>query len=251
MQVYNPFGSVLRLVAALVGLSSCTKSDDSPKSPQAPDSTAQVDTARPLASMTLLEATGPRLVEDSSNSEPKLELRDNEFVIHIPAAMARVLAGSLPGFTPVQRSAFDKRLVRWVADRRNREPPSILADSDAVFASALSVVVGDFNGDGRRDVAMDGVAGDSTARVFLLAAADSKASPQLIYLYPPQKFQDYGPSINYMTLVRPGKIGGFDPVEGSEPLDLRTDAVEVIVFEKASEVYFLERGIVKRFTTSD
>jgi len=116
------------------------------------------------------------------------------------------------------------------------------------------VVVGEFNGDGKKDVVMEGVGRDSSAAFFLLSGADSKSTPQLVYMYRPQKAQKVQfpePSINYMALVRPGKVRGFEEVEGSEPLNLRTDAVERSIFEKASEVYFLDHGVVQRFTTSD
>lgn len=240
------------LISGLV-VTACAKPDRGTTT-RAQDSAKAVETAdtSSTASAIPLNTRGPRLVVDSSGSSPHLELRNEEFVLHLPAAMARVLTDNLPGFTPTQRSAIDTALVSWVDHRIDRAIPTIgEPDSDLVFASAMSVAVGDFNGDGRPDVAMEGTAGDSVAAFFLLASPDSGSIPQLIYMYPTQKAWNFEPSINYMTLVRPGKLHGFEEVEGPEPLTLRTDAIEWAAFGKASEIYFLEGGVLKRFTTSD
>jgi hypothetical protein len=57
--------------------------------------------------------------------------------------------------------------------------------------------------------------------------------------------------IFYFTLVRPGKVTGFAEDDGIPVLDLKHDAIDFGIFEKASELYYIENGVVKIFTTSD
>lgn len=185
-----------------------------------------------------------------------MELRGGEFVVHLPLEMARVLADSLPGFSPMKRTAFDTGLVEW-RDRTAADPqppPLDPADSDAVWAAALSVAVGDFNGDSTRDVAMEGIAGDTFAAFFLLSASKSQPQPALLYFRAPVKgtwSQTAKSFSNYFTLVRPGKVSGFSEDDDVPVLNLHHDAIDFGYFEKASELYYIENGVVKSFTTSD
>jgi hypothetical protein len=244
-------------VYMVVGLAACAKADQAAKVDQRHDSVSVADTAKPEPPSVAFAADSesPRLVVDSAAKEPVLVLRNGEFVVRLPLDMARVLADNLPGFAPMKRAAFDTGLVRWRDHYADRGPPSLdPADSDGVWASALSVVVGDFNGDSKRDVAMEGIAGDTFAVFFLLSASDVKSRPVLLYFHPPQKgnwSQTGATFINYLTLVHPGKVGGFTE-EGDPPLlDLHNDAVDYSIFEKASELYYIEKGVVQIFTTSD
>ncbi|HEV7837461.1 MAG TPA: hypothetical protein VGO75_05270, partial [Gemmatimonadaceae bacterium] len=66
---------------------------------------------------------GPRIAPDSLVTEPLLELQGNEWVLRLPAAMARVLYDSLPGFAPYQLSGWQPSTVaRMVA----RDPGAAL-----------------------------------------------------------------------------------------------------------------------------
>ena len=241
----------------VVGLAACAKADQAAKADRPHDSVSVVDKAipEPPPAAFVVDSGSPRLVVDSAVKEPVLELRNGEFVVRLPVDMARVLADSLPGFAPMKRAIFDKGLISWVDHYADRMPRvSNPADSDAIWVRALSVVVGDFNGDSRRDIAMEGVAGDTFAIFFLLSASNSKEKPALLYFHPPSKGASGTVTsfIDYLTLVHPGEIGGFEE-DASEPpvLQLRHDAVELGIFEKASEVYYVENGVVKIFTTSD
>lgn len=51
--------------------------------------------------------------------------------------------------------------------------------------------------------------------------------------------------------MRPGNVTGFAEDEETPVLDLKTDAIDLGIFEKASELYDIENGVVKIFTTSD
>jgi hypothetical protein len=170
------------------------------------------------------------------------------YVLHLPVKMAQVLYDSLPGFSPFERSAYKKDLVEWVDKSASQQRQRDGRASDP--ASALSVVVGDFNGDSRRDVAMRGGSRDSSATVFLLAPSDGRP-PRLIFIGRPQQIFPSEREWVYLRPVHPGTHTGFEEAEGSAPLNLRTDAVEVVAFEKASTIVFLENGTLQRFSTSD
>ncbi|MGI8400225.1 MAG: hypothetical protein ACR2NS_01290 [Gemmatimonadaceae bacterium] len=43
----------------------------------------------------------------------------------------------------------------------------------------------------------------------------------------------------------------MDPSLEGSPLDLRTDAIQVVVIEKASVIYYLDHGVIHENTTSD
>jgi hypothetical protein len=75
-----------------------------------------------------------------------------------------------------------------------------------------------------------------------------------VYFHPPHKGSATptdGSFIEYLTLVHPGKVAGFTE-EGAPPvLDLHRDAVEYAAYEKASEIYYIDKGVVQIFTTGD
>jgi hypothetical protein len=244
---------------SIVSLAGCAKTEQAPQLEQSRDSAPLAVTPKPQPAPVVFrtDSGSPRLVIDSATKEPRLELRDGEFVVHLPLDMARVLADSLPGFAPIKRSSFDTSLVGW-RDRQaaNPEPPPLdPADSDAIWAAALSVAVGDFDGDSKRDIAMEGISGELYASFFLLSASASRAQPALLYFRPPSSsawVKAEKSVINYFTLVRPGKVSGFSEEEGDTPvLSLHHDAIDFGIFEKASELYYIENGVVQVFTTSD
>ncbi|HMG99803.1 MAG TPA: hypothetical protein VK555_00250, partial [Terriglobales bacterium] len=104
----------------------------------------------------LMEALGPRLVVDSAVIAARLDIIGNEYVLRISPSMARALQDSLPDFRPIPRSEFHKSVLSWVA-------------TDDSVSRPLSVVIGDFDGDGQRDAAMMGVSRDTSATVMVLA----------------------------------------------------------------------------------
>jgi len=240
-----------------LSLAGCAKTDTTTKLEPPHDSVSVVDTlkAKPAPIVFALDTGSPRLVIDSTAKEPTLQFRDGVFTVLLPLDMAGVLADSAPGFTPLKRSAFDKEVIAWMDQYGERMPPSLDAkDSTAIWARALSVVIGDFNGDSKRDVAMEGVTGDAFVLFFLLSASTVNARPALLYFHPPSPgtAQYVKESvIDFLTRVPPGKITGFAEEGESPKLDLHHDAVELSIFGKASEIYYIENGVVQVFTTSD
>jgi hypothetical protein len=228
-------------------LANCEKSERLSQEKSPPDSARVAVSSTQQTPVPSATITGPRLLVDSLLSEPVLERGNKMYVLRLPVLMAKVLYDSLPGFSPFERSAYKKDLVEWV-DRSSSEDRSDVGASDP--ALALSVVVGDFNGDSRRDVAMRGASRDSSATVFLLAPSNGR-SPSLIFIGRPQQLFPSEREWVYLKPVHPGTHKGFEEAEGTAPLNLRTDAVEVVAFEKASTIVFLENGKLQRFSTSD
>ena len=161
---------------------------------------------------------GPRILVDSSAQDASLEKTSNEYVVHIPSKMARLLYDSLPGFTPYQQSAYSPRLVH---------------------DSALSVVIGDFDGDSRRDVAMVGTSATKPALFMLLARSDSTAEPRIVFILPPTP-PDPGPYM--LGYVARGRIKS--PDNPKFVLELRTDAIHLLS-EVVSEICYLDRGTMR------
>ena len=180
------------------------------------------------------EARGPQLLVDSAMTEARLELVADEYILRISPSMALALQDSLPDFKPVPRSDFHKSVLSWVATQ----------DS---LAHPLSVVVGDFDGDGRRDAAMMGTSRDTSATVMVLAGSDRNS--RLLYIHRPLRSVRTWPAETYLRFVRRGplKVVG----EMTIVIPLRGDAVEVVGFEKGSVLYYLDGSMLREVITSD
>ena len=170
---------------------------------------------------------------DSSAGEPRLAAENDEYVLYLPVAMARVIMDKLPGFEPFQLSSWPAATVATIVSE----------NPDAALAS---VVLGDFNGDSKTDVAMHGNAGRIGATFMLLAKSDSVPSPSILFIDRGDANKPTGNS--YISLLHGQKM--IDPLT-QEVFDLRTDAVHLIVIDKASVLYYLDRGVIREYTTSD
>lgn len=178
---------------------------------------------------------GPRLLTDSLVVEPRLELRGDEYVVHIPTAMAKVLYDSLPAFAPQPLSAWEPAVVAHLI-------------SLAPGAALPSVVLGDFNGDSKLDIAMAGNSGPTYTMFMLLAKSDSVPVPKILLIGWGEAAT--GMADSYIGLVRPQTIRVSPDLE-PQPLELRTDALLDVTIEKAAVMYYLDRGVIRRYLTSD
>ena len=170
--------------------------------------------------------TGPLIVVDSSAREPSVELRGTEYILSLPSGMARVLYDSLPRFTPLLQSTYPGDIVR------NRNSP-------------LSVVVGDFNGDSVRDVAMIGDSDNTPAFIFLLAKSDSIAEPRVVSILRPVPNSPTDLRSYYIQSVAPQRIAY--PGSPQTILDLKTDAIHALS-ENVSTIYYLDHAKVRTFS---
>jgi len=165
--------------------------------------------------------SGPDVVVDSATDSPLLERTDNKFVLRLPSTMARALYDTLPHFTPIPQAYFGA-------------PPSNTPDS------SRSVIVGDFDGDSRQDVAMLGKA-DSATVLFMLLASDRSAKPHLVFIDPatPPDWPQY-----LLHLVHRRKF--VSPDNQDYTLDLRADAIHM-VSGIVSKICYLDHGKVAYF----
>jgi hypothetical protein len=205
---------------SLAASSSSPPQADAPQSPEAP-----------LAQIKL----GPRLLVDSATTQPSIEVRDSEYVVRLPIAMGQALRDSLPGFYPLPVSTWHPVRVARIA----AEAPGLVLPS---------VVIGDFDGDSRLDIAMEGNAGPVGATFMLLANSANVPTPRLLFISRGEAIKDGRDS--YLTLVRPQRIN-VDPELADSTLNLRNDAVQLVIVEKASLIYYIDHGAIREFTTSD
>jgi hypothetical protein len=214
----------LSALAALAGASACGHADHVPDSNGVIPRTA--DSARAPSVSNELQRTGPLLVVDSAAREPSIAIRGTEYVLSLPSEMARVLYDSLPGFTPLLQSTYPGDVVN-------------------THNSPLSVVVGDFNGDSVRDVAMIGDSENTPAFIFVLAKSDSVPAPRVVSILRPVPNVPTDLRSYYIQSVAPQRI--TYPGSPESILDLKTDAIHA-VSENVSTIYYLDHGAVRTFS---
>ncbi len=150
------------------------------------------------------------IVSDTLVTEPQIESRDTTWTLRLPPNMVRVLEDSLPGLR------------------------------------AHELVIGDFNGDSKRDVAIDADAPKVSAFLILLSKSDSVPEPRLFLVWKAEsRIADL---YTFMRLVHPQEFPGDG--EMTAPYTLRTDAV-LYGYEMAASIYFIEKGELRSYSVAD
>lgn len=189
---------------------------------------SSTELANPSSDALVMTYAGPRIEVDSSKSEPRLEARDRAYVLVLPAATASLLFDSLPAFVPTQLATYPAVAT----------PPIAYLHADVELPSVL---IGDFNGDSKRDVALSGRSGRRAATLMVLSKSDSVTTPRILFLNKEKIADDAMP---YLGLLHAHELN--DPYEVT--IDLHTDAVQRVVQYKSSIVYYLENGVIKSYT---
>ena len=175
-------------------------------------------------------ADGPTINVDSSSSEPRIEFPNNRYVLRLPAAAAKVLFDSMPDFSPLQLKSYPSTAT----------PPFTYLHADAELPS---VVVGDFNGDAKLDVALEGRSKQTSATIMLLSNSSSTATPLFILLT--RNAAAASASSGYLGLLHPQEIK--DPYAENVAATLRFDGVQRVVPYRSSTVYYLENGVLRQY----
>ena len=118
---------------------------------------------------------------------------------------------------------------------------------DYTERQAMSVVLGDFDGNGTTDVVLDG---HEEREALMLAVMSSPDSCWVVQIGSSSSDQDLRGE--FLTHQPPGRVhsGMLDASDGP-PLVLDTDAFQVIIFEKAAILYCYDEGRFVGTTVSD
>jgi hypothetical protein len=144
-----------------------------------------------VAATLALAACGEKKVDD-----PRVELTDVGYVLHLPPAMQSALDADAPGFHAVMPSSY------------RSDVPQAAASASGQMQS-LFATVGDFDGDGTVDAVVEGsVPGDSALRVIaIMNGAQARAVDVT-------RFESYDADAVGVYLSRPpsGQSGAFEVV---------------------------------------
>lgn len=175
------------------------------------------------------------LVLDSAARDPRIALGTDTHTVMLPGPMYRALMARAPGFRVWQPMEYDAGIGRGYQFTERQ---------------ALSVVIGDFNGDRRADVVLEGVGDSLYLEAVLLSHADSV---QLVELGAVRGTPPTEPrcSDSYLQFTPPGRYSSVEIELEAEALVLETDAFSSIGFEKSSEIYYWRNGEFHRYATGD
>jgi hypothetical protein len=171
-------------------------------------------------------------VVDSTITEPRVDTLDNEFVVNVPIRLAQILEDSFPKFLLFSRSNYTRGDVAQI-------------DRDEPQKSPLTVTAGDFDGDGRRDLAM---LGRSANAVFAFVVLLSDDPPKLLVVQH-QVAPPFDTLSEYISLVKPGTVTGYR--NGKVQLKLTTDAIQKEIVEKLTLLIYLDHGVLKQLQMSE
>ncbi len=164
----------------------------------------------------------------------------------LPATMRTALRDYDPDFQPY-------RYDDYLPSIRKYQPPS--------KRSSLFCVIGDFNGDGVADVALQGHSGQTD---LLLAIVSTKKGFRVVevrrgrYVSPKEEWYGVGQDAaggeireyglwRFLSYRAPGKINRID----AESFALKADAFEEVYFETAGMLFYYADNRFESFQTSD
>lgn len=168
---------------------------------------------------------------------PEVAMTREGPVLRLPPAMRRALDSYAPGFRAWRLEDYGREAVEaWTADPTN----------------ALFGVVGDFNGDGVRDVALDGHDGTYSYRFVILSSDSATFTIRELrrkWRRSPREWNGQKKP-DFFLPARPGVVRGPESLE-PEPLRLETDALHLVYDSQASVVLYWREGCFREYFTGD
>ncbi len=166
-----------------------------------------------------------------------------EYKVTMPEKMKKALDIFDPDFRVWNQSDFAPIIIKDVYDFSIKQAPS--------------AVIGDFNGDNLKDIALFGrnktkssiiciLSDGKDFKVFEMESFNLK-EPQDHWTIVGPDMKEYGFTM-YMTYHESGLIQS--PYEENS-LNLSTDAVEIVYFEKAAKIFYFENGAFYEYWTAD
>ncbi|HUQ98068.1 MAG TPA: hypothetical protein VM166_01360 [Gemmatimonadaceae bacterium] len=226
--------SVLSLLALAA---SCRAERSAPSTGDTSATRVVTPAAESLPNASAMQVPKPswRFAIERDSSAAVIALSDSSAgccVLHLPSAV----------YAALEKGAPDLRL--W-------QPPEYVPESligyEPSARQAPFAVIGDFDGDGRLDVVIDGRTERDALRIALLQAAPGG---QISFLEVWREAIDPSASspqaLRVLRHVPPGEVSGPD----ADPLRLRHDAFEVVNGDSATLFYFYHGQFVP-FATAD
>jgi hypothetical protein len=172
----------------------------------------------------------------SADDIPEICQVNGEYTVKLSSAMSEVLKEYSWQFVVSKQSDFYPDVIRAYR----------FTEKQAPFA-----VIGDFNGDKVLDVILLGHDRKYVQILGIVSGGNGfEIVPVLSYPWtdPGDKMRDAGLMAKYLAYVPPRRVESA--FEGF-PLELKTDAFELVYFKKSSVLYYYENGVFNQYTTGD
>jgi hypothetical protein len=156
--------------------------------------------------------------DSASLDAPKLELAGLGMALYLPKPMQTALDSIAPGFRPISTSSY-----------RSDVPQAALEQAGGASIPALFATVGDFDGDGTTDAAVEGTkAGDSGLSVVAIM---NGAAPRAIEV---KHFAEFdADAVGVYVAAAPAGAAGFEVVNYPDESTLYTWKDSSFVAQKA------------------
>jgi hypothetical protein len=187
----------------------------------------------------VLALTMTHCTRDAAPAVPALRMAPEGVVLQLPLAMRRALDTYAPNFEPWHWEDYAANVQQHV---RTAEPPW--------GELPMFGVVGDFNGDGRPDVALSG---HDARRELLFILLSEGERYRAVELEPPRPWRPHAKQGAFMHRVSPGRLEvpeGWEEIVGPPPV-LTADGVGWEYEGQAGGVYYWKDGRFLFYATSD
>jgi hypothetical protein len=181
------------------------------------------------------------ILDCAAGEEPSISMAGGERILNLGKEQKEAIRGYNPAFQVRREADYLPSLVEEYLFSNHQLPYA---------------VIGDFNGDGKRDVVLQGYDKSNELLIAVLSSnrshlvmeiARSRLVDPKTEFYSMGDHNEYGMWV-YLTFVPRGIV---DSPFAKHPLKLSTDAFELNYFEKASVLYYLSGQTFQKYITGD